>query len=158
MITDIRIDELKGSHVQWEAVITLDTEEIPKPSHYAKRIMSDGHELYFGVTIDGHAHYAAHNPRNENGYGGAVMYFPLVDGTIDERRGCWSSRSSAMNRYFDQTLEVSIQLPQFPNMRIASAMTINELGKLIEARLLPYRVIQHDNRDDEPAWKIIQDG
>ena len=48
------------------------------------------------------------NPIKDDGYGGRHRSFTLTDESILEVSGGWSSRTGVMNKYFTQSMEVSI--------------------------------------------------
>lgn len=67
---------------------------------------ADDHILYF-AECKGIVHFNSYTPKNENGYGGAVFSYTLEDGTIETRKGPWSSSPSYMNKYFPTSVDVS---------------------------------------------------
>lgn len=77
--------------------------ENPKPMKF----QNEGTAYY--NEIDGDVSFFFHNPRNEQGYGGAIFKGKLEDGTEFSVRGPWSSNPGAMKKLFGvDTMDVSI--------------------------------------------------
>lgn len=71
-------------------------DEYPKFDFIFNKIVVDDKSYYFSEPIDGFVGFAVHDPKREQGYGGREFEFPLTDGTIDVRKGVWSSRGEEM--------------------------------------------------------------
>lgn len=132
---------------------------IPGDPVYQKK-RSGSYTLYFSER-DGFVHFVAHNAKDETGFGGHVFHLPLEDGTIEEVKGPWSSRSGVFNNQgFTQCREVAItdDPKEFDEHGTFSAayMTVDALREAIKEhmpKLTLRRELEHDEIYFNPVPK-----
>ena len=115
---------------------------------------------------DGYVHFTAlntdsnGNPIKDDGYGGRHRSFTLTDDSILEVSGGWSSRTGVMNKYFTQSMEVSITDSPTSYERgytfYAGAITLLSALVAVERLLLDIKIIKVNSHGEAiyvPALK-----
>lgn len=71
----------------------------------------DGQYTLYFAEEDGYVHFMAHNAKNENGYGGAIIPVRTKpNGEIKLVKGPWSSNSACMTKYGGFTPSMAVDM------------------------------------------------
>jgi len=92
----------------------------------------DGHTLYRAVWEDGYVHFLAHNPKNQNGYGGSTFAVMTKQGLV-ALKGPWSSRPGVMNAAFGDPYCFSATFCyQSEYLRVSGALTVEKVVEILD--------------------------
>lgn len=129
-IIDMHIDWMQGYTNDPKLILLI---EHSHPSminslHNIPHIAKDGGlgcTFYYAEDLDtGLVHFCHHDPRNETGFGGAVVRLRMKDGSIRNIKGPWSSRSGVANQLgFGPCIEAIFKTKQSPG-GISGAITV----------------------------------
>lgn len=134
---------------------------------YHKVPMGSGGTFYATVMYP-FVDYKLHNPKSQEGYGGAVYRFPLIDGTIDMVKGPWSSRASVYNMLVSEdysgmndmplATEVAVHVESWKNLGLSTNVAVDWLQKQLDWHLYGWELETEVRADGEINFDITPFG
>ncbi len=117
---------------------------MPPDLPYRVPARRDGRRLFFREH-EGLIEFFEHNPRNENGYGGAVLSGLLTDGTAFKVKGPWSSSCGTVN---------ALGLPSSPCAGIA-AKAVGGPAWGLRHLIVTLPILEQVALAAAPDWKLV---
>lgn len=131
-----------------------ETKDVVARLRYRKT--SDRHGTsYLAIDAEtGLANYLHHNPKNQNGYGGAKFVMKMEDGTEDHIKGPWSSRASVMCEAFDVTI-MDVVFKTEEGHQYAGALQVSKAMAVVEQYCPDWVIIpRKPYGDTETVWQV----
>ncbi len=109
--------------------------------------LTPARHAYWAVDEYGIVTYMIHDADNETGFGGSIRRLVTNTGEHRELKGCWSSRSSAMNKLgYPASIECSVIDERG---KYVSAILVDTLVAYLQDHELPYMVrVTEDSASD----------
>ncbi len=108
-------------------------EDAPKIEEYLYSCASIGDATLYWAFCPrtGFVSFFYHTPHNETGFGGSTYKLHMQDGTTRTIKGPWSSNSSAMNKFFPDSIEVTY-VDSKHGFRYASHMLVGAVQRYLD--------------------------
>ena len=119
--------KILDARVRWydgyanDPVLEILVDEVPNTSSIKHHKIDLGNGVMYIGQKEGYVHYVFHNPRDEEGFGGALFNLPMEDGEVEKIKGPWSSRAGVINQLsyhfkeVPQVVDVAIGIQKVPN-------------------------------------------